>query len=309
VGESALWSGEHLNWPELSGWLREAIRVADRRKAQGEELAPSLVSTALCRKIIGHFLGDDWFLRNAMPDSRVTSFLFPVFDGDEGVAPLYTVRLFSLAECLFHLQYIENAVFPIRSLVNEEQMESAIAELQVGSILFQNRIPFKYIPTSTAPGVSTPDIELRVGSDVAVADVKCKYEGKDYTPGCFKSAFSQARKQIGAGNSGIIFIKVPQKWSWIKGGELLLLKQAVDEVKGYMKGTSRVAKTVFYTFYFSREPTGLHVRNAVVEAPSIRNEPASPWNRILFTGDAEVGWLMIPTIIEMARLGNAYYRT
>ncbi|HEY1561735.1 MAG TPA: hypothetical protein VGF71_12740 [Caulobacteraceae bacterium] len=305
MANSALWSGAHLNWPDLSGWIRAALAEVDRRKAAGEPVSdrPALVSIAVCRWIIAHFLGEDWFVRNAMPDGRVTSFLFPVFDGDKGTAPTYTMRIFNLAECLFHIQYIRNSICPIRALADEEQMESAIAELQIGSLLFQQAIPFRYLEPNTAPGVRTADIELWFGGRPALADVKCKYEMRDYVPGCLKSAFQAAREQIGSGNEGFVFVKVPQTWGWYTGTELMLRKQAVDEARKYMRSTSRIVKTIFYTFNVEQLPTGMRIRNAILEANKPNIPADSIWNRPISAFERPAGWLTIPDLIERALHG------
>ena len=83
------------------------------------------------------------------------------------------------------------------------------------------------------------------------SDVKCKFEIVDYEDGCLKAPFKSAREQIGGGRQGFMFVKVPQSWSSQRGGEVIIPKAVVDECKKLMGGTSRVVKTVFYTFHLT----------------------------------------------------------
>jgi hypothetical protein len=136
MAEYAKWSGEALSWPDLAAWIREASDIVEQRKAAGDPSAqrPAVLAFAVCRRIISHFMGDEWFKRNAMLGGRADRYLNPEFadESPHATAPLYTVRLFNIAECLFNLQYKENFKSPVLGLLDEDNIEAAVAEFQLG---------------------------------------------------------------------------------------------------------------------------------------------------------------------------------
>jgi hypothetical protein len=287
----------------LTSWIRDVLAEAERRRIAGDPVAqrPALATQHICRGIVTHFLGDDWFDRNALLKSRPGSYFYPRFEGEDGGAAEYTARLFNLAECLFHLQHIENFKYPVQGLMAEDHIESHIAELQIGMILLQEDVNFRYLAPSTIPKVKTPDVEITLGGRKAVADVKCKYEITQYQPGCLKSPFETARKQIGSGNVGFIFIKTPQKWARNYSGELVLPREVVDETRRRLASTSRIVKAIYYLFELTYEPGVMHNRHAVVEINSARNTPGSPWNQQIFRFTGPPRWLTLLEMIEAAK--------
>lgn len=299
MAEAFKWSGEHLNWPPLASYIRGVHRRTEELKAAGYPAAqePALPTHAVVRTMIAHFLGDEWFERNVIK-ARPGAYFYPNFEEVGAKAAVYTSRIFNLAECLFSLQYTENFRFPLQSLWDEDHIESAVAELQVGMTLFQEMIPFRYLEPSKLPGVKTPDIELSVGNRRALAEVKCKIN--DYVPGCLKTPFEQARKQIGTGNKGIFFVRVPQTWSRQNGSDVLLPQGLADECRRRMSGTDRIVRTVFYLFHLERTEKGMVNRHAYAEFASPRNGPGSPWNQQLFRFNGRGGWLRILDLIERA---------
>lgn len=296
------WPGQPLDWAEYCAWFQAAREVAEQRKAAGDPVAqePALLTHAAARKLIAHFVGEEWFPRHAMPDGSPDGYFFPRFTGTNGGAPDYTARIFNLAECFFNLQRIENVSHPIADLQNEPQIESALAELQFGMILRQDGVPFRYLAPSTEAGVSTPDLEISIGNQPSFSDVKCKFDMTTYSEGCLESPFKSARRQIGRGRQGFVLVKVPQSWSAERGDQVLLPVTLVEECRARMRTTSRVVKTVFYAFHLTHGADSMTNRHAVAEVNSPLLAADDLWNNRVFPCDGRGEWVRMLEIIERA---------
>src|ERR1700761_1503845 len=157
------WTGKPLPQADLAAFMRRIHSELDRRRGAGDEMATRSAVRAhpVCRYIIDHFLGADWYSRNSSLQSSPSSYFHPAFDGpdpDTQTAWAYTARMFALAECLFNMQAVENVANPINALQDDDQMESAVAELLFGMMLFQEGVAFRYLQPSREQGVKTPDI-------------------------------------------------------------------------------------------------------------------------------------------------------
>src|ERR1039458_4173203 len=93
------WGGDKLTITDLDDW---AAKIAKDAKP-----GSALFTHALQRSIIVHFLGSKWFDDHANLQSPVSSYLHPRF-GEDGLAEVYSARLWNLAEMLFNLQGVEN---------------------------------------------------------------------------------------------------------------------------------------------------------------------------------------------------------
>jgi hypothetical protein len=279
-----------------------AREEAERRKAAGDPVAqePALLTHAAARKLIAHFVGEDWFLRHAMPDGPPEGYFFPRFTGANGGAPEYTARIFNLAECLFNLQGVENVHQPIADLQNAPQIESALAELQFGMILRQDGVSFRYLVPSRERGVPTPDLEISIGNRLCFSDVKCKFDMTEYSDGCLESPFKSARRQIGRGREGFVLVKVPQGWSTERRDQVLLPLALVEECRAQMSKTSRVVKTVFYTFHLTHGADSMTNRHAVAEVNSPLLSAENLWSNRVFPCDGRGEWVRMLEIIEKA---------
>jgi hypothetical protein len=306
--EAFKWDGERLTWPDLHSWILEIYGRIDERRAAGtwnDSNEPAFSSHLFAKSIISHFLGVDWFDIHAMPESDPKSHFHPRFDGRDGAASGYTARVFNLAECLFNLQTVENFAHPLQGLTTDrDNMEAYLAELQIGMILLQESIRFRYLSPNNTPGVRTPDLEITIGDVRALADVKCKYEIKVYEQGCLKSPFRDAARQIGSGNNGIIFVKVPQAWTQNRGNDILLPQTLADEARRRMSNYSRIVKTVFYTFHLSEDDENMRNLHAVVELPNPKNGAGSPWNERLFSFMKPPVWHTVVGMIERVQRGE-----
>lgn len=300
MDEPFRWSGEHLTWPELSFIIRDAQSLIDQREIKPR---PALLSHVISRVIVVHFLGEDWYARNASENSGAGYFQPDFNPAIGGMAATYTSKFFSVAECLFHLQNIDNARFPIDNLGHARgDVESFMAELLVGMMLLQDKIYFKYIPP--IDNVRTPDLELDFHGLPVVADVKCKFDQTEYTPGCLREGFRRAAGQIGSGNKGFIFVKVPQAWLAADGDKLMIPPEIVSESKSNMGRTSRITRAIFYTYYLGlREDGGIANRHAIGEIINPRYEGDPIWERPLFTFHRGDGWFRVVDLIERALHG------
>jgi hypothetical protein len=286
------WDGAPLAEAELLDWIRAANGVKPRP-------SPALLSHVTCRWIISHFLGEEWFPRYAGVDSPASSYFHPHFRQDTGKAAEYTARLFSLAECLFNLQRVRCFHACIDNLV-KAQIESAVAELQIGMMLFQDRIEFQYIDPRTTLGRAC-DLEILIRDKRVVADVKCNYEIRQYSRNLVANTLDGARKQIPRGRAGIVFVKVPQAWSKQFGAEVRLPVELIRQTGEFMARTSRVVKVVYYLFHLEfMADGGMMNRHAVSELPSPRLAEDSLWNEPFFPLGPQARWDRIGVLIERA---------
>ncbi len=283
------WTGDPLTIADLDGWAADI--------AQRAPVGSALFVNAVQTSIICHFLGREWYADHAWLTSPTSSFLHPHF-GPDGLAPVWSMRMLNLAEMLFNLQGVEG----FRACLDHmtlDQLESALSELQIGMMLYQNRIAFRYIDPATVMGKS-PDIEstLQDGSS-ALADIKCKYEETVVSEETVRNTLKKGLNQLPPGRPGLIFVKVPQAWTFDAGETVMLPMHVVRATNAFLRNTSRVVRVVYYLFHLKQAAEGVRNRHAVHEMNNSRNPPDSPWNRNLFQPARNgFNWITIPALLE-----------
>ncbi|WP_298123544.1 hypothetical protein [Brevundimonas sp.] len=237
--------------------------------------------------IIRYFLGDDWFKEHLLPDAREDSFLRPDFENQD-VDPRFSVLTLELAENLLNLQTVQG----FRTCLDHmavRQMQSGLCELQIGHVLRSRGVPFRYVEEGEA---TTVDLVLQTQSGVeGLGEIKCKYEEAEYSNKTIQRALATARKQIGKGNDGVVFVKLPSAWlEVIPQGvgdppQIVLPAEIVATAKDQMRQTSRIKKVIFYVFHHVFDPVrGLGVTHATMEMTNSRLTDESPWRAELLSG-------------------------
>ena len=222
------WTGDPLTIADLDGWAAERAGLAP----VGSSLFLNVVQTS----IICHFLGWDWYADNAWLTSPTTSFLHPHF-GPDGLAPVWSMRMLNLAEMLFNLQGIEGFRACLDHMTRD-QLELTVSELQIGMMLYQSQIAFRYIDPATVIGKS-PDIEITLqDSSSALADIKCKYEETIVSEATVRNTLKKGLNQLPSGRPGLIFVKVPQAWTFDDGGTVMLPKPVVRATNAFLRNTN-----------------------------------------------------------------------
>jgi hypothetical protein len=282
-------SGDPLTIADLDGWAADI--------AQHVPVGSASFINAVQTSIVCHFLGREWYGRHASLTSPKRSFLHPHF-GTDGLATTWTMRMLNLAEMLFNLQAIDG----FRNCLDHmtlDQLESALSELQIGMMLYQDRIVFRYIDSATATG-KAPDIEITLTCGAsALADIKCKYEESEVSEETVRNTLKKDLKQIPKGKSGLLFIKVPQRWAFEARETVMLPMPVLNATTAFLRDTSRVVKVVYYMFHLTPTAGGTLNRHAIREINNPRKAADSPWNDHLFPLSRNgFNWVTIAALLE-----------
>lgn len=273
------WNGEHLSvalLDDVASDLAKQVRPGTAR-----------FNFRIHAVIIRHFLGHDWFNEHLLPNAREDSFLRPDFDGQD-VDARFSALTLQLAENLLNLQTVRGFRTCLEHMAGR-QMQSGLCELQIGHVLQSRGVPFRYVEEGDP---TTVDLVLQTQSGVeGLGEIKCKYEDVAYSKNTLKSAIETARKQIGRGNDGVVFVKLPPAWLEIAHQgfryppKIVLPTEIVDTAKDQMRQASRIKKVVFYVFHHLFDPArGLSVTHATMEMTSSRLPVGSPWRAELLSG-------------------------
>jgi hypothetical protein len=283
------WMGNALTVAQLDDWVSELAKKAKPGTAA--------FANAVQVYIAVHFLGERWYYDHAYLESPPTSYLHPHF-GEDGLAPVYSMRMLNLAEMLFNLQGVDGFQTCLYHMTLD-QLESALSELQIGMMLYQDRIAFRYIDPQSVIGKS-PDIEITLADGtMALADIKCKYESTDVSEETVTSTLKKGLKQLPKGRPGLIFVKMPQEWTFEKGETVMLPMPVVNATRGFLRNTTRVVKVVYYIFHLARHPAGILNRHAIREVNNPRNPDSSPWNAHLFPpAHSGFNWITMPSLTD-----------
>jgi len=296
VDERFRWDGTPLTLAVLDAFAKDLSRDAQPRTPR--------FSHTIHVAVIYHFLGQAWYKKHAHIGSHPNSYLLPEFDGEDK-APMYSIRILNFAEMLFNLQNIPGFSACLEQL-HLNQLQSGLAELQVGMVLQQHGVAFRYIDPAADPK-NTCDLEIILPSgDVARGEVKCKYEDAEYSDATLTNALAQARKQIGSGHSGIVFVKIPQTWVTVtqehpkQMAEIVLPTNIIEATKAAFRGSTRIKKVIFYIYHVGYDPSwGIGVTNVTMEMTNPQNGPHSSWTPLLLDSPQVVNWITIPELITM----------
>lgn len=273
------WNGEHLSFALLDAVASDLAKQARPGTAR--------FNFTMHAVIIRHFLGDDWFKEHLLPDAREDSFLRPDFEKQD-FDPRFSVLTLELAENLLNLQTVQGFRTCLDHMAGR-QMQSGLCELQIGHVLRSRGVSFRYVEEGEP---TTVDLVLQTQSGVeGLGEIKCKYEEGEYSDKTLRRALATARKQIGKGNEGVVFVKLPSAWLKVvpRGvddpPQIVLPAEVVATAKDQMRRASRIKKVVFYVFHHVFDPArGLGVTHATMEMTSSQLTDESPWRAELLGG-------------------------
>lgn len=247
--------------------------------------------------IIKYFLGDDWFRDHLLPDSHPNSFLRPDFSSAD-IDPTYSIRTLELAEMLLNLQSVQGFWRCLEHL-SLRQIQSGLAELQIGQVLKIRGIPFRYVEdgdTTTVDIIFHPFAET-----TAFAEIKCKGEDTPYSDATLSNALTKARLQIGKGNAGVVFVKVPTAWVEVsqrhpsERPNIRLPRSVLAAAERAMRASSRIKKIIFYVVHYAYDPTwGLSSTQVTMEISNPAN--IDPWVEDLLRHDMSNQWVRMPEL-------------
>ena len=261
----------------------------------------------LATHIIEHFLGADWIEKHLIAEP---SAYFAIKSGTGDMRDLHMWKVKMFGESLFNLQEQEGfqrVLNQLREAGRGENVEGALAELEIGGILKRSGRPFLFVENTGVKGADY-DLEIRFDSHTLLADTKRKIEISDFTESGFKNTLSSARKQFPQGGQALIFVRLPEHWlrgtpedheSYNFLGDHLKTLEGI--ARSFLNGTSRVVGVVLVTEFIQLYPksissfivtreiwsTKLHLLN-----PSLI--PAS----VTFQGDSNPNWIGLPALLR-----------
>jgi len=249
--------------------------------------------------IIRYFLGDEWFEAHLLPDAHPNSYLRPDVSAAD-VDPSYSFRTLELAEMLLNLQFVGGFRRCLEHLALK-QIQSGFAELQIGQVLWSRGVPFRYVEDGED---TTVDIifALPDGAD-ALAEIKCKEADTPYSDATLSRALTKARQQIGKGNEGVVFVKVPGAWvdvaqaSARERPDIQLPGPIVETAKAAMRASSRIKKIIFYVAHHAYDPAwGLSSTHVTMEMSNPQN--SERWVKDLLGAYDPGRWIRMPELSQ-----------
>ena len=203
---------------------------------QNSELQSFAVSAAVVRGL----LGERWFNRHVMPNSRNYG-IFTINDSSFKAFESSMFRIIDLAELLFNLQHVHGFDECIDRLRSGD-LEGTYAELDLGRMLYLNRAAFRYVIPTQRIGHDY-DVEIIYDNGLTVCgDSKCKIESAAFSNSTIKTTLDRARSQLPKDKPGIVFVKFPPQWKEIANCEDLLFSAA----RSFLRTTRRVVSVKYY---------------------------------------------------------------
>ena len=115
-----------------------------------------------------------------------------------------------LAEMLYHFQVVPG-VQRIRETLQNDTIESAIAELEAAKYLYRAGLNFRFV---TPIGTKGADFDAQVattGLDIN-CELKCKLEETELSEGTVIDTLQKASSQLPKNKPNAIFLKLPERW-------------------------------------------------------------------------------------------------
>jgi hypothetical protein len=196
-------------------------------------------SLALGAGVIRGFLGNVWFDRHILPEGKKGFLTIDESTPERREETFF--RVIDLAEVLYNLQYTPGFDECIERM-RKGDVEGTYAELDLGRMLFLNRVPFQYV---VPQGVKKLDYDVEIlysDGRIACADAKCKIENTALSENTIINTLKAARKQLPNDRPGIIFIKIPPHWMSITDYD----KTLIETAKRYLRDTKRIVSIKYY---------------------------------------------------------------
>lgn len=246
--------------------LRLANDVADYSKTNRDLILhpndePMHNAYMVAATIIGIILGVEWYNKQII--SHDNKAFFRNNPNTWHDIHVHFMRTIFLGECLFNMQRVSGFEQVVRQLKNEKT-ESAVTELEVGMLLMQQGVAFRFVKPRREKGFDY-DIELfHPNGEICCVDAKCKFEGGTYSENAIINSLREARRRnLNPNMPGIVFIKMPQDWHESKEFELIFASAVQKKilrhtgkvvlVHGFGVGVFRVDQERIKTTIIDRE--------------------------------------------------------
>jgi hypothetical protein len=224
--------------------------------------------------VVTYYLGERWVEKHLSPDQPTPGFLRIKTGEQTDEAWIRSFKKVDLAELLYNLQNVEGFNSCVERIKTEQKVESGLAELDFGRMLYINDHRFRFISATGIRG-SDYDFEITLGKWVICADVKCKLSDKNISKNIIANELAKSRNQLPSDKPGMFFIKVPQHWMETSLYEQLLIQAAVE----FLQTTRRVVSIKYYIapFVISNGHLGQGHRFAEIHNPRNRFDSQANW--------------------------------
>ncbi|GKQ51869.1 hypothetical protein [Bradyrhizobium sp. Ce-3] len=197
--------------------------------------------------IVRHFLGAAWADEHVQDNGEPGYVRLNWRDRTQ--TQIQSFRIVDLGELLFNLQHMVGFDECIRRM-RDGNIEGTYAELDLGRMLYQSGIEFRFVVGSGKRGDDF-DIEMTLNDGVTVcADAKCKIEATQFSEKTLLNSLQSARSQFPKDKPSIIFVKVPPRWL----SERSDLKEQLTRIANdFLRGTGRVVSVKYYVSHIRWE--------------------------------------------------------
>ena len=122
-------------------------------------------------------------------------------------------------------------------------IEGTYAELDLGRMLYQSDLSFRFVTRSGKKGDDF-DIEILFSDGVTVcADAKCKIETTEFSEQTVLNSLRHARGQFPKDKPSIVFVKMPSRWIADNSN----MKEMLTKIATvFLRGTGRVVSVKYY---------------------------------------------------------------
>lgn len=123
---------------------------------------------------------------------------------------IWQTRVYFFGEYIYNLRKVQNFDL-LKKEIEAGHLVSRFAEIEVGKHLMQRNINFEFVNPS---GKKTEDFDIRIKDELNVnCEVKHKIESTILSESTIINTLRRANRQLPKSEPGIIFLKIPQRWS------------------------------------------------------------------------------------------------
>jgi hypothetical protein len=226
---------------------------------------------------IGRIMGKRWFSNWACEvssENKPGMYFYPSNDPEDKQVIWRQIRF---AELLFNFQNLRG--FSRRT--NEwqgNQPEAIVAELESAFYMRScNHMP-TFVATKTS-GQRTPDFDVVLSFGLKCAwEAKSRLEHLSFNERRLKESLDEARKQLPAGTSNIIFVRIPEAWT-LKAE----FQGQLESVVSHLFRNSKRAISVLFHWELWATPSANEMRYGIsgIEFPNLRWDIITGQRRVM----------------------------
>jgi len=169
---------------------------------------PKFIALSMAGALLFELYGRKWMSKRLLNKDNMPFILNQSIDSSSQLN--FQMKILMLGESLYNLRNIEGIQNILRKLENEN-IESVIAELESGRLLYHRGVFFKYVSSSQIKR-NDFDIYILDGSNKIFCETKCKLNTTIFSENSFHNSLHKAKQQLPKDYPAIILIKIPDTW-------------------------------------------------------------------------------------------------